>query len=160
MTVPPQQPGPAGPGGEQWSPGPPPGRGGRHLLLLGGIGALLAVVLVVVLLAVFAGGSSPRDSAEAFVEAFNDRDVDGVRDELCEAERPGFDEDAAAGDPFGGVPDESFRFELRDVRETGDDAAEADIALVGSEDGEELELPVTVQLVEEDGEWRLCEEIT
>lgn len=163
MSLPPQQPGFAGPGDERrdtpgvQQSGPPlagpSSRRARRLLLLGGIGALLVMLLVVVVLAVSAGGSSPRDTAEAFVKAFNDRDNDGVLDTLCGTTRG---EHEALGGVFAGLgpDDEEFRFELREVRETGGGAAEAD--LVAIIDAAGTEVPTTYQLVQEDGEWRFC----
>jgi hypothetical protein len=146
-------------------------------------GAAIAVLLVA---AGCSSGDGPQEALDAFADAVNDRDDDAVRELVCESARPdggGTLADPFAGSPYDIEEIEPRLRNVRWVAEAGDvteegygratgtvsievegvpddlpaeaqQALDATLApfpvgLVGEDD--------TVTLVEEDGEWRVCD---
>ena len=144
-----------GPGQPWGQPGVPPdgGSGKRNLLpfiVAGAVVVVIAVVLLVVLVANSGGSSgSPQDTAEDFVAAAKAGDCDKalalITDKLAESEN------AKCDDKSEFLPAEDSGVEFGDVNVTDetDDTATATVDVTFS--GQSV--PLTMKLVNEDGDW-------
>ncbi|HIV57442.1 MAG TPA: DUF4878 domain-containing protein [Candidatus Stackebrandtia faecavium] len=160
---PPQGP-PPGPGG--YPPqGPPPGgfppQGGmpgqppknKTGLFIGiGVGGFFVVVLAIVLVFALSGGG-PSTPVKSLVQAMENRDLDGVKDSFCKKQRDQIDDALDAGaseeDFFKGWEDEDLKdWEIIDESEDGNEGT-----VTVKAEGED---PETVDVVLEDGEWKVC----
>jgi len=149
---PPFEQGPSQPWGQ---PGVPPDGGSskRNLLpfiVAGAVVVVIAVVLLVVLVSNSGGSSgSPQDTAEDFVAAAKAGDCDKalalITNKLAESE------DANCDDKSEFLPAEDSGVEFGDVKvtEETDDTATATVDVTFS--GQSV--PLTMKLVNEDGDW-------
>lgn len=127
--------------------------------ILGGIGVLVVVgggVAAVVLLGGgVSKGSTPRETADAFASAFNDRDSEGLRSLLCEANlSSSTGKGLQDGSAFDDVP-ENGSVEVAKVDDEGPDKAKAHFnRLVGGkkQSDDTIEIPLT-----KNGDvWEVC----
>ncbi len=162
------------------------GGGGRKLLILIGGGVAAVIVLIILLVVAFSviGGGSPEDVAGDYFAAIEDGDVEKLCELSSEDEQDAefeiydvdncgdyaeeFEDSSEAGEFEDYRDDFDFEYEIGDVTErdktadvdytvtykyTGDDE---DIADFYDEDGEESD--GTLELVKEDGEWKVDED--
>jgi hypothetical protein len=156
----PQQGGyPGQPGQPAWQqPGGGSGGGGINAKLIGiiGGGAALVIALIVVLFLVLGGGGGPGGAVEDYFGAIQDQDC-GFIDQLSKDNRDQLDKSECEDDPeafFGGenetCPDSDI--EIKKEEEDGDKAT-VDFEITGG--GEDCEEKGTVELVKEDGDWKI-----
>ncbi len=156
---------PQGPGG--YPPqGPPPGgfppQGGmppqqpkkKTGLFIGlGVGGFLVLVLIVVLVVALSGGG-PSAPVKGLISAVENRDLDAVKENLCQKQRDQIQEGEDLGmseqDFFSGIEDKEMKkWEIIDESENGNEGT-----VTVKAEGED---PETVDVVLEDGEWKVCE---
>jgi hypothetical protein len=127
--------------------------------MLGGAGAFVTLLVVVLVVALSGGGkgSTPEETAEAFADAFNDRDADDIKALMCdshlqeveERERTGTFDRAA----FEGVPEEAM-IEVERIEMRGEGEAIAHFTATVDEG-----TPAAIPLVKNvDDEWEVCYE--
>ncbi len=141
-------------------PYPQSGSGGGKGKLIAIIGGAVAVFVVVIVLAVvlLGGGGGPAGTAEDFFNGVADGDCDAV-DLLSKdfRETTGLSksecEDAGADEYFAGSSAEGCDIEVTNEEEDGDKAS-ADYKISGCDDDESNE-DGTIDLVEEDGDWKI-----
>jgi hypothetical protein len=126
--------------------------------ILGGLGALVVIGGVIVLILVLGSGASKggtaQETAEAFATAFNDRDADGLKALLCEANLQGETGKALdSGEAFANAPD-NIDIELTKVEQAGDDTATAHYKQV--EEGKQHDGTIEVPLVKNGDVWEVC----
>src|SRR5690606_2167216 len=122
----------------------------------GGAGAFVVLLVVVLVVALSGGGkgSTPEETAEAFADAFNDRDADDIKALMCDAivqeidkEVENFDEEV-----FKSVPEDA-RIELDEVETKGDDKATARFKTTGADGSATRTIRLTKNA---DDEWEIC----
>lgn len=140
--------------------------------ILGGVGAVVVIAGVVIAALLFTGGpGDPRETAQKYAEAMNQKDFANLAQMHCQKEQGQAEEFANPAKAFEdeGMPAEQareladsmkFNLTLDDVREDGADKAAArfsgDMAM--SFAGQQQTLPVNQErpMIVEDGEWRFC----
>lgn len=156
-----QQPGfgqPGQPAGQDPFSDDEDGRKSKWPRILGGVGALVViggVVLLIVLLGTGPSkGATAQETADAFASAFNDRDVDGVKALLCEANLKGeIGKALDNGDVFADQP-ENLTIEVAKVEQAGSDSATAHYRQV--DDGKPTEGTIPVPLKKNGDVWEIC----
>lgn len=155
----PGQPGPyAGQPGQPGQPwggpaGPPPGGPGKRNLLpfiIAGVVVVVVAVVLAVLLMGNSGGSSPKDTAEEFIAAAKAHDCEKaltlITDDLKRAENANCSDNA---DTF--VPPDGTTIEFGDVTISGETDTTATAKVDVTTSGQTI--PITLELVKQDGEW-------
>jgi hypothetical protein len=124
----------------------------RTPLIVGGIAGVVVVVgVIVTLLLVFMGSRGPADVLDRYLQAAKAGDVATGTDLTCEKYR------AAMADARDN-PEPELSWEIHDVHISGDTAT-VDITLINSSPngGTPLRNDLTVHMVKEGGDWKVCE---
>lgn len=140
--------------------------------ILGGVGAVVVLAGVAIAVLLFTGGpGEPRDVAQQYTDAMNQKDFATVGQMHCQDDQSQVEQLANPAKSFEdeGMPAEQaqeladslqFKLTLDDVREDGGETATAifsgDMAM--SFAGQEQTFPVNQErsMIVEDGEWRFC----
>ena len=150
----PGQPGQPAWQGQQFAGGS--GGGGINAKLIGLIagGAVALIILVVIVFVVVGGGGSPSNVVEDYFNASKDKNCDYI-DLLSEDASTGADKDTCEDNKDEYFTDgscEDSDFESSNEEIDGDKAT-VDFEITGG--GDECETKGTVQLVKEDGDWKI-----
>jgi hypothetical protein len=158
------QPGPYGPQGYGY---PPKKKSPLPWILAGG--GVVVVAVVVVLIITLTGGadtSSPEGVAQAAVDAFNDKDINGIKDVACGATKEAIEKAlSSSGLDVSGDSKDSVEAtaELGEVKQDGDDKATASIKFTVKSVPDDMKEYVKVgqtedaplNLKKENGDWCL-----
>jgi hypothetical protein len=107
--------------------------------------------VVITLVLVRGGGEGPEDTAEAFIQAAQDRDCDKALSLISEDLKK--QEDANCEEDSDLLPPKDTKIEFGDVKisnETDDSATATVDATIGGQT-----LPLKIKLVKEDGDWKV-----
>ena len=119
--------------------------------VLGGAALVLILMVVgVVLLIRTVGSDSPRDVAEAYMEAVEDRDAGALRNLVCNEHK----DDAAEDVPSGN--NALVSWEIVSDSESGDSAT-VKVRVTVRVSGETNTATLSLKMIKEDGEWRICD---
>jgi hypothetical protein len=130
---------------------PPPN---RRPLIIGIVAAAAVIIAVVVAVVLAAGGSSgsPKDVAQAFIDAAKRGDVAAAKDLVC----------ARLADQVSGTDNPLAKFpatvtaEVTDVTEQGDTATATVKVNMSGPNGLSLSMPIRLPMVREHGDWKVC----
>jgi hypothetical protein len=152
----PGQPGPPGWEGQQLGGGSGGGVSAKLIGIIAGAAAIV-IALAVVLVVVVGGGGGPGGVVEDYFDAIQDQDCDFI-DLLSKDARAELEKGTCEDDPeafFGGdsdtCPDSDI--EIKDEKEDGDKAT-VEFEVTGG--GDDCEEKGTIDLVKEDGDWKIA----
>jgi hypothetical protein len=156
------------PGGFGQPPGygAPPEKKSPLPWILGGVGVLVVIALAIGAFVLFSGGAGndPRAVAQTVVNEMNkleNANANTIEGELCNAQKDTFRQEfdqfvntfkevkEQAGDKF------NASFTLGDVKTDGEQGS-FDIIVEASLEGQTNQETITGQLVQEDGNWKVC----
>lgn len=122
--------------------------------ILGGVGALVVIGGVILLIVLLGGSSGPGSTAEATgqaaAEAISNKDIDGLKALLCDADSKMVEQ--SDSDPIDEVEKKDLSAEFVSATENGN---QGQVKLKVTEAGEGTQ-DVTLPVVKEQDEWRVC----